>query len=111
METHGEQGLLAEHSLETTGKLDLADGEGVTQVQRTVHVRVREGSHPLGLLSSDLGWCRRLSRDRLEVGAGRDRSISLEELLLGPCSLSLVFEIDEIVSLGGLRIEIGIFEH
>jgi hypothetical protein len=105
VESHGEQGLLAQHSLETTSKLDLADGESVTQMQRSVHIGIRERSHPLGLLSSDLGWRRCLAGDRLEVGASRSRSIDLEEVLLGPSGLSLAFELDEVVSLGSLCIE------
>lgn len=78
VESHGEQGLLAQHPLETTSKLDLADGKSVSQVERSVHVGVRESSHPLGLLSSDLGRRRSLAGDRLEVGTSGDRRIDLE---------------------------------
>jgi hypothetical protein len=74
----------------------------MTEMEGSVHVRVREGPHPFGLLSSNLGWCGSLSGYRVEVGARGGRSIHLEELFLGPLGLCLLFELDEVVSLGSL---------
>ena len=45
MEAKGKQAFLALEPLEANSKLTLGDGEGVTQVQLTVHVRVGEGHH------------------------------------------------------------------
>jgi hypothetical protein len=103
VESHREKSLLSQHSLESTCELDLTDGESMTEMQRTVHVRIREGSHPFGLLRSDLGRSRSLPRDRIEIRAGRFGSISLEELLFSPRLLSLLLELDDVVSLGSLE--------
>ena len=45
MEAKGKQAFLALEPLEADRKLTLGDGEGVTQVQLTVHVGVGEGHH------------------------------------------------------------------
>lgn len=44
VKTHGEKGALATHALETSSKLDLGDGEGVSEVEGSVHVGVAEGA-------------------------------------------------------------------
>jgi hypothetical protein len=54
VKTHGKQNALALHPLETGRKLNLGNGEGVTQVKGAVHVRVRESTEPLWVLLLDL---------------------------------------------------------
>ena len=45
VEAKGKQAFLALEPLEANSEFTLGDGEGVTQVQLTVHVRVGEGHH------------------------------------------------------------------
>jgi len=61
VESHGKQSSLAQHSLESTGELNFRDCESMAEMKGAVHVRIREGPHPFGLLSSNLGWCGSLS--------------------------------------------------
>lgn len=49
MESKGEQGLLPLQTLITDFEVNFGDGKGMAQVQGTVHIRIREGSDPLGI--------------------------------------------------------------
>lgn len=46
MESMREQGAFTQHALVTRSKLDLRDGERVSQMQATIHIWVRERPEP-----------------------------------------------------------------
>lgn len=99
-----EQDPLPTHSFETGRKLNLADGESVTKMERTVHVGIRKSTEPFGVLLVNL--LHRLAGSeefRVRVDTLRKRrGVGLKELLLGPRSLSGLFEVNKVISLVGL---------
>jgi len=106
--TDGEEDALSTHALETGSELDLRDGEGVTQVERTVHVSVREGTEPLGVLLLDLLHGDALGEEvgvRLDALGERSR-VGLEDLVGGPLALGLVLKVNEVVTLVGLEMSV-----
>lgn len=104
MVSNREQDPLPTHPLETGRKLNFADGESVTKMERTVHVGIRKSTEPLGVFLVNL--LHRLAGSeefRVRVDTLRKgRGVSLKELLLGPRSLSGLFEINKVISLVGL---------
>jgi hypothetical protein len=78
VEALGEEDAFAVEAVKRRCKLELGDGEGVTQMEDTVHVWVREVSKPLAFWDSiAVGWC-----------------IALEELGVFPTLLGGVLECD-----------------
>ena len=109
VETKREQGPLTQHSLEATGELDLGNGKGVSQVQATVHVRVRERSEPFRVLCSDFRGSHGPRSGIHGFGvsrSGRSGRINLKDLLVGPVLLSLFLQLDDGVSLAGLAVKV-----
>jgi hypothetical protein len=105
VETKREQRPLAHHPLETTREFDLGDGERVTEMKTSVHVRVRERSKPLWILRPDLGRSHGpgLRVNGFGIGGGGGRgSVDLEDFLVEPVLLSLLFDFNESISLAGL---------
>lgn len=105
MVSNREQDPLPTHPFETGRKLNLADGESVTKMERTVHVGIRESTEPFGVPLVNL--LHRLSgSEEFRVGFDtlrKGRRVSLKELLLGPRSLSRLFEVNKVISLVGLQ--------
>ncbi len=48
------QDTLPPHLFEACGELDFTDGEGMTQVETTVHVGVWKSSEPFGIFGLDI---------------------------------------------------------
>ncbi len=91
-----EEGTLALHTLVTSSELDLGEGEGVTEVERTVHISVRDGSEPLGVLCSHLVGCHIYETVILSG------SVDVKDMLLCPEVLRLLFELLEEITLCGV---------
>ena len=53
MVSNWEQNAFASHPLKASSELDLGDGERMSQVQTSVHVRIRESSEPFRVLLLD----------------------------------------------------------
>lgn len=98
METHGEQSSLTLHAGNTSSEFDLADGERVTSVQSSVHVRVGHTSEELGLLLTELGGGNGVEGHL--AGAGR---VGFEDMLFLPDLLVLLLNGNEGVSLLSLE--------
>lgn len=105
MVADGEEDALSTHALETSGELNLGNGEGVAKVERTVHVSVRESAEPLGVLGLDL-----LHRDALleKVGVGghalgKRGGVGLEDMVSRPVRLGALLEVNEVVALASLQ--------
>jgi hypothetical protein len=94
VETHREESALALHAGNTSSKLDLTDGERVTSVQSSVHIRIGHASKELGLLFSKLGGGNGMEGHL--VGA---RRVGFEDMLVLPDLLVLLLNGNEGVSL------------
>lgn len=55
MKTMREENAFSQQPLVSCAKLDFGDGEGVAQMEGSVHVGVWEVAEPLGVLFLDLG--------------------------------------------------------
>lgn len=105
VETKREQRPLTQHPLETTRKLNLGDGERVTEMKTSVHVRVRERPEPFRILCPDLGRGHGCGRrvDGFGIGGrGRRRCVNLEDFMVEPVLLGLLFDCDQGISLASL---------
>jgi len=98
VETKREKSTLAQHSLETGGKLNLGESEAVTGMEDTIHVRVSHGTKKLGVLRSKLS-----RRDNRIVGRG----VNLEGLLLSPKLLVSFLDVDKGITTRGLGAKIS----
>ena len=80
MHTKREESPLAEQSLKSSTKLDLGDGESVSEVEGAVHVGEGEVSEPFWILFTD--FCKRESFSLLWRWCG-----DLEDVFVGPSLL------------------------
>lgn len=104
MVSDGEQHPLASHPLETSREFDFADGEGVPEMETSVHVGVRKRSEPFGVFF--LQFLHRLIRLK-ELCIRRNAlwkrwRISVEEVAFLPVLLNAVLDVHQIVPLVGL---------
>lgn len=78
----------------------------MTEMETSVHVRVRERSEPFRVLRPDLGGGHgpgfRIDGFGIS-GGGRRGCVDLEDFLLGPVLLSLLFDFNQSISLAGLK--------
>ena len=95
MKSVGEQHPLSQQSLITCTKLDLGDGERVSEMKRAIHVGVWEVSEPFGIFLLDL--CGGQS-SQLSWGGG----IDVESLLVFPFLLVSLLEVYQVVTFSRL---------
>jgi hypothetical protein len=95
MEPMWKQGPLAQQSLESGSKFDLADGERVTEVEGSVHVREGEASEPLGVFFANLCGCQPFQ-------LFLRRGIDVKQLFLFPSCLILFLQSYQMVALSCL---------
>ena len=91
----GKQDTLSEHALESRRELDFGDSEGVSQVERSIHVGEGEVAKPLGIFFAGLRRCHTLH-------LLRRRCVNLEDALLLPSLLVFCLEGLQEVALAGL---------
>lgn len=85
MEANWEQGPLSEHALEPSSKFDLGYSEPMPKMQRTVHIRIGEGTQPFFL-----------------IGCTRLRCVDFERFLSSPARLCFFLKIDQEVAFPSL---------
>lgn len=95
MKSMREENTLAEHALVASREFDFGDCESMSQMQRAVHVREREGSKPFGELFSDF------SRRETSNLLARWR-LDLKHALFRPLRLVLFLQVDQKVALARL---------
>jgi hypothetical protein len=80
MVSNGEQNILPPHPLEARSKFNLADGEGVAEMEGAVHVSVRERAEPFGVLGVHVGHGL-VGREEFGVrrNAFGERSVGIED--------------------------------
>jgi len=104
MVSDGEQHPLASHSLETGREFDFADGECVSEMETSVHVRVRKRAEPFWVFF--LQFLHRLIRfEKLCIrryALWKRWRISVEEVAFLPVFLNAVLDVHQIVPLVGL---------
>ena len=90
-----EEDALAQQPLVSCAELDFGNGEGVAEMEGSVHVRVWEVSEPLGVLFLDL-----CGREALQLVFGW--CICFEEGLVPPSCLVFSLYGYQVVSFSGL---------
>ena len=98
VEPMGKQDALSQQTLIPCCELDLGDSECMSEVQRSVHIRVREVPKPLGKLFADLCTSE-------TCGFFLRWGIGFEDVLPFPVTLVPLFQGLQIVPLAGLPIE------
>ena len=94
----GKQDAFSQQTLIPCRELDFGDGECMSEVQRSVHIREREVPKPLGKLLADLCIGE-------TCGFFLRWGIGFEDVLPFPVILVLLFQGLQIVPLAGLPIE------
>jgi hypothetical protein len=94
----GKQDAFSQQTLIPCRELDFGNSERMSEVQRSIHIRVREVPKPLGKLFVDLCTCE-------TCGFFLRWGIGFEDVLPFPVILVLLFQGLQIVPLAGLPIE------
>jgi hypothetical protein len=97
MKPMGKKDAFSQQTLIPCCELDFGDSECMSEVQRSVHIRVREGPKPLGKLLADLCTSE-------TCGFFLRWGIDFEDVLPFPIILVLLFQGRQIVTLAGLPI-------
>src|SRR6266576_5637326 len=98
VEPVGKQDALSQQTLIPRCELDFGDSECMSEVQRSIHIRVRVVPKPLGKLLADLCTSE-------TCGFFLRWGIGFEDVLVFPVILVLLFQGLQIVPLAGLPIE------